>query len=131
MKDIRERCPGVQIICCDEGYDPDGNVISAESCENTHPQIPTNDWLNAIQAVNIYHRLASQASTPVIVAHRETIRNLVLRDGGSRISKLAYCCVAEFQVEIEAGRNPLASSDELTPQTNAIAVNKISLGKIY
>jgi broad specificity phosphatase PhoE len=71
LDELSALCPGVQLHCSD-----------ADSAG--YPVSKTN-WLEAL------HDVVSRDEINIIVAHRETIRNLV----GERI-RLPYCCIGMF-----------------------------------
>eukprot|EP01036_Dinobryon_divergens_P028217 gene28217-37127_t len=88
IEEIREYCPGVEIVCCD-------------SPDSPH-YIPQSNWLAAVEGAHFAKRapeeqqLEDGTSSPctyvsLLVAHRETIRNMLCE----RLA-LPYCCIASF-----------------------------------
>lgn len=71
LDELSALCPGVQLHCADT--------------EDAGFSVCKRDWLDALRDV------ASRDEINIIVAHRETIRNLV----GERI-RLPYCCIGMF-----------------------------------
>lgn len=72
LRELSGYCPGTQLHSCDYADDP--------------YRVKSSDWLKAI--VSIVRR----DEINIIVAHRETIRNLI----GERY-RLPYCCIGMFQ----------------------------------
>ncbi len=94
VEEIKDLCPGVEIICCDD------------SALDHH--VPATHWLSAITAI------ANRDHTNIIVAHRETIRNLCTY----RV-KTPYCCIA--LVNYNPSEEVRAPSDDKTiPQLQEI-----------
>jgi broad specificity phosphatase PhoE len=74
IEDIRQFCPGVEIIDCDN--------------EGTDYFIPSDNWLVAIT------HIVNRNEFSFVVAHRETVRNIA-----GLYQKLPYCCIANFSCE--------------------------------
>jgi broad specificity phosphatase PhoE len=71
LEELSALCPGTEIRCCD-------------TAGSTHPVTPSH-WLQAL------HDIVARDEINIIVAHRETIRNLI----GERM-RLPYCCIGMF-----------------------------------
>lgn len=85
IEQVKTFCPNVEVICCDSSQD------------NVH-HIPTNHWLSAVRAI-----AGRNESINVIVAHRETIRNLCRK----KVST-PYCCLARVTYDqAVTDENPL------------------------
>lgn len=70
MEEIRSFCPGINVISCDDDVSG-GTAVLEKSTHGTPRLVPTENWLNALKSI------AERHSVTVIVAHRESIRNLV------------------------------------------------------
>lgn len=71
LEELSELCPDVELHCSDS--------------EDVNFPVCKTDWLNAIEDI------INRDEVNIIVAHRETIRNLI----GERM-KLPYCCIGMF-----------------------------------
>jgi broad specificity phosphatase PhoE len=71
LEELSALCPGTELRCSD-------------TTGSTHP-VSSSHWLQAL------HDIASRDEINIVVAHRETIRNLI----GERI-RLPYCCIGLF-----------------------------------
>lgn len=78
VKEIQADCPGVVVIDLDT------------SLHKSHPAL--HNWLDAI--INVI----SKEEHSIIVAHRETIRNLY-----KRYCHTPYCCLGTFNYDTESG----------------------------
>jgi broad specificity phosphatase PhoE len=79
IQEIEQLCPGVQIICCDN--------------PNSPFPVSRAGWLQAVRSV-----VNRTEHVNVIVAHRETIRNII-----EERYKLPYCAIGMFRTEHPTG----------------------------
>eukprot|EP01038_Epipyxis_sp_PR26KG_P008412 gene8412-11378_t len=88
-EDIQALCPGVEIIDCDKESDSLNFVSSS-------------NWLDPI--LEITNQSIVTKTIPIIVAHRETIRNIA-----KRYIKLPYCAIGlyEKKSQIESIQNTI------------------------
>lgn len=90
IEEIQEFCPNVEII--------DGDV------DPSHPHsVPSPNWWHSINHV------INQNSISIIVAHRESIRNLVRRR-----FKTPYCCYGVFEKDHQKNQIQLAKVSHRT-----------------
>lgn len=83
MEELQSFCPDTPLI---DGDDPLSSYF-VPSVEETGCRL---DWLTSLDAIK------RKSITSVVVAHRETIRNLTGRAPGGRTMSTPYCCIAEF-----------------------------------
>ena len=76
LDELKEFCPGVELVDCD---DPSSEFF-----------IPSLQWLDTLNAI------IRKEEVSIIVAHRETIRNIAGPDPSGRRMATPYCCIAEF-----------------------------------
>jgi len=103
LEEIQAHCPRTTVHCCDD--------------ENSSHYIPMNHWRDAMNAVNEHNRIHTPhvkdneaiCCINIVVAHRETIRNLL-----NRHLKLPYCCIAMFDIQHSDSSE---SADETIPES--------------
>lgn len=88
MEDLRALAPDVQMFCVDVGCDIDGRKCESKENIGVAPLIHKRDWVQAINDIYEYEKSA------IIVAHRETIRNLA---NERLLTK--YCCISKFEYD--------------------------------
>lgn len=76
MDELRALCPGVEMVDCDDPSSP--------------MHLPSDDWIQPLCAIQ------AREESSLVVAHRETIRNLKRVDHIGRQLATSYCCIGEF-----------------------------------
>lgn len=116
MEDIRNFCPGVDVISCDSDVNRRHQETLCCSCSRSSSSkyddtsggtacvFPTDSWFNALTNIAVRHPVT------VIVAHRESIRNLA-----SDVGLPGYGHTAVFHHTLNETRNKRAV--EKTPTT--------------
>ena len=87
MSDLAALCRGAELHCCDD--------------RNSPHRVSRSHWTRAIGSI------ISRDEINIIVAHRETIRNLI----GERF-RLPYCAIALFRFNFEGTVSPLYILDK-------------------
>ena len=137
LQQIRDFCPGVEIVSCDS-YDYEiteevvvdinkkfndssedkvnnnnsshhASIISTEllKCKDSKSNksdiiIPYDNWLTALSTIASYHHLS------IIIAHRESIRNLI----GYYVNT-PYCCMSLFDYVLSEDKKSLSDIPSL------------------